>query len=409
MNSKSDEQSDKKLKLIMKLFDTSLKNFRKKDVLDIDDDYITVNKNNKIEKTKNQSDSEKDENICFLFYAEIKYDSNGIFININNLLPSNNIYQNQALIDEVEKGLWYVIQPKKKGISRINRTKYFLKEGDIIKLGNIKFLINEISIIYDIKKKQSAEPAKDDKKKEPYEDINLEAEPFISEEIKIYKQCKACNGTYNIQICECEKKSHFSCFAQRLVQDGQQGDDKLKINYNKTNNDKVIKYYIPNFFCNECNCQYSFIYKIPESNTVLQSIKYDSIIRESYMIMESIGTKDKTAFIIILSKGDATIGNGKNKQSDVIIEDPSIKERHAKFVFDKDNGKVRIKSLYEKNYDFDTSVLIRKDISLCENKKIVLKVKNNVFIANALKGEDIQDESSDSSSDDDDDDDDDAE
>ena len=391
MNYKKDEKIDNIMKLIIKLYDNILKNFGKREILDIDDDYITVNQNNKIVKIKHQSDLENNENICFLFFAEVDYNSN---IHIDNLLAGNIIYQNKELINEIEKNLWYVIQPKKQGISRINKMNYFLNEGDIIKLGDIKFVINEINISYDIKKKISSEKIKDDKRKRPYVDINLVAEPFLSEKINIYKQCKLCTKTFDIQICECEKKSHFSCFALK------NGNDKN--NYTKTNNDKVIKYFIKNFFCDKCNCQYSFRYRIPDKNTILYSVPIDSIGRESYMIMESIGTKDKTVFFIILSKGDIIIG--KNEKTDVIIDDPSIKEQHAKFIFNKNTGRVRIESLYEKKNDFDTSVLIRNDITLCE-KKILLKVKNNVFIVNALKSEDIQNESSDSSDDDDDDDD----
>ena len=400
----NENENENKIKLIIKLYDTSLNNYGKRKILEVDDDYIVLNNNNEIIKTKYQSDSENNENNCFLFYAEIKQIKDDFNIYIDNLISENNIYQNLALIDEIDKNLWYVIQSRKKGKEgkkRINKN-YFLLEGDIIKLGNKKFLINEINIDYYIKEKKSLHKKKEDnndeKKMKIYEDINLEAEQFLSGEIKNYRKCKLCE-TYNIQICDCEKISHFFCFASNI----NNPEKKLVQNIIDINNNdnKVIKYYLPNFFCSECNCQYSFRYKIPEKNTFLNSVQFDTIVRDNYMIMESIGSKDKTVFIIFLSKGNIIVGNDKNKENDIIIEDPSIKEQHAKIFFDTKKGKVKIESLNEN--DFDTSVLVRKEILLSENK-ILLKVENNVFIVNALKDEEILSESSDSSDSSDDDD-----
>ena len=153
----NENENENKIKLIIKLYDTSLNNYGKRKILEVDDDYIVLNNNNEIMQTKYQSDYENGENNCFLFYAEIKQIKDDFNIYIDNLISENNIYQNLALIDEIDKNLWYVIQSIKKGKEgkkRINKN-YFLLEGDIIKFGNKKFLINEINIDYYIKEKKS--------------------------------------------------------------------------------------------------------------------------------------------------------------------------------------------------------------------------------------------------------------
>ena len=96
--------------------------------------------------------------------------------------------------------------------------------------------------------------------------------------------------------------------------------------------------------------------------------------------MESLDDNDKTVFIIYLN--ESIIKIGKSENNDIIIEDESIKNEHAVIKYDKKNGKVWIESLSNDYYDFDNAVLVREEI-LVNSDKILLKINDNVLIANA--------------------------
>ena len=111
------------------------------------------------------------------------------------------------------------------------------------------------------------------------------------------------------------------------------------------------------------------------------------------MILESLGTKDKTVYIIkLLEKG---VRIGKSDKNDIIINDPSIKDEHALIQYDNTSGNIRINSLC--NDDFNTFVLVRNDIEL--NHKIILlksgKYSFKLFMDNIYNVQD-SDESDDS-------------
>ena len=129
-----------------------------------------------------------------------------------------------------------------------------------------------------------------------------------------------------------------------------------------------------NFFCSNCNCQFSYEYILPKpEDKRLNSINYTPNEDKDFIILESLGTEDKTVFFVFLTDDDIIIIGNNNENSDIVINDESIKEKHAKIYLD--NEKIWIESL---NNDFDVNVLVRNEILLNENK-ILLKVKNNVF------------------------------
>ena len=347
------EQS-KKIKI--GLYDYESKQFKKLE-FDLKDDIFIVLENNKeIGQKQNQSDIEDN---CFLFHSNFQFVDNEIYnIYIDNLVSENSIYQNKEIIDDLDNNLWYVIYfDKDKKIEN----KYYLIEGDIIKLGNMKFLVNKININLNRDKKDNAYIN--------YQNIvNINANPFLSHELPTYKKCKMCEKTYYIPLCKCRKITHFSCF-QKFYNDSQ--NNRLHIEKNKSKN--VTKYCIKNFFCSKCNCQYSYEYKLPKKeNKDLKSIEYKLNDEMNYIILESLGTKDKTVYFI--TKDNIIIGN-KNKDNDIIIDDESITEKLAQIYFDQDVGKIWIKNL---SNDFNTSVLVRNEF-LLNDEKILLKVRNHVF------------------------------
>ena len=309
------ELSNKK-KIKIGLYDYESKQF-KEYKLDLKDDiFVVLNEKKEIIQKENQSEIEDN---CFLFHSNFNIVDNEIYnIHIDNLVAENNIYQNKEIIDDLDNNF------------KINNEN------------NDKVSINYKNI------------------------ININANPFFSHELQTYKKCLMCERTYYIPLCKCDKNIHFSCF-QKFYNDPK--NNKIKIETNKSQN--VTKYYIENFFCSKCNCQYSYEYKIPKIKN-LKSIYHTLNDYMNYIILESIGTKDKTVYII--TKDNIIIGNN-NKENDIIIEDNSIKEKHAQIYFDHINGKIWIRNLSD---DFDTSILIRDEV-LLNDEKILLKVKNHVF------------------------------
>jgi hypothetical protein len=89
----------------------------------------------------------------FLFHAYLNEINN---IVIDNIFVGNYTYQRKALIDEIDNYLWYLIHSNQKEEKKNNK-KYNLIEGDIIKLGNIKFLVNEIHIENNNEKEEEEE------------------------------------------------------------------------------------------------------------------------------------------------------------------------------------------------------------------------------------------------------------
>jgi len=363
------------IKLNIQLYNLATKRFKTESSFKIEDNYFCLKKENTLIKMKNQS--EIGDNF-FLFHAYLNEINN---IVIDNIFVGNYTYQRKALIDEIDNYLWYLIHSNQKEEKKNNK-KYNLIEGDIIKLGNIKFLVNEIHIENSSEKEEEEENKSENNEKnenekeaiklgnkKSNENCNIDAEPYITNTVSIV-QCKFCTS-YNFSICECPKVSHFPCF-QKM------NNDKEKLKTEKNHKKNVTKYYIKDFFCKKCHCQFSFRY---EGITTLESFNFDSP-DENYIILESLGTTDKTVYVISLDDGDIKIGKSDKKENDIIIQDDSIKDEHAVIKFDEINGDVSIESLCKD--EFNLSVLIRDEFELSEGKSI-FKAGNNIFRLNMLK------------------------
>jgi len=366
------DDDDIDIKLNIQLFDFASKSFKAELSFKIEDDYFCITNKNELIKKENQSDIGDN---FFLFHAYFNESNN---IVIDNIFVGNYIYQRQSLIDELDNYLWYIIQSN---LKEEKNKKYNLIKGDIIKLGNIKFLVNKIIIENNIESKNDTEKEEEEKEekeeknnfgnKNSNEDCNINAEPYITNFIPKIKGCKFCSS-YNFSICECPKISHFPCF-QNI------NNEKLKKEKNKNNN--IIKYYIKDFYCKKCNCQFSFRY---ESSPPLESFEFD-YPEDNYIILESLGTQDKTVYVIELNDQEIKIGKSDKKDNDLIIKDESIKDEHAVIKFDEKTGNVSIESLCKD--EFNLSVLIRDEIELSEGE-CIFKAGNNIFSINMAKDND---------------------
>ncbi len=148
------DDDDIDIKLNIQLFDFASKSFKAELSFKIEDDYFCITNKNELIKKENQSDIGDN---FFLFHAYFNESNN---IVIDNIFVGNYIYQRQSLIDELDNYLWYIIQSN---LKEEKNKKYNLIKGDIIKLGNIKFLVNEIIIENNIESKNDTEKEEEEK------------------------------------------------------------------------------------------------------------------------------------------------------------------------------------------------------------------------------------------------------
>ena len=352
-----DENQDD-VKLSIQLFDKTSNYFKRAVSLQIDDSFICLDKGNKIIKFQNQCEIEDNR---FLFCPSFDEEFN---IYIDNLISHNNIYQNEAIVNELDNKLWYIIPSNKE--ENKNKNYCYLSEGDIIKFGNSKFIVNKIKI----------ENNKTNNNNDENNDNNEDIKPFINHIIPRAKNCKFCQSYY-FPICECDEAIYFSCF--RKVNNG-----KVEIKNNSKNT--VTKYELNNFLCQECMCHYSFSYLINIKSPIEKIVPLYSFDfnepNDDYLILESIGNRNKIVYVINLNKGDIKIGNIKNKENDIGIDDNSIDDVFAVIKLEEKTGKIKLENLCEDG--FNMGILVQKEI-LIENDKIYcFKVGNDVFKLNSI-------------------------
>ena len=280
-----------------------------------------------------------------------------------------NMEQNEENISKINNKLWYVIHNGNK--------KYFLTKNDIIKLGRIKFLIEEVSIYsgdtqYELSIPNISKISKINKQNSilgnPFNLIK-EVNSFIdivnnnSEEKTL---CKICyteeidkENNPMVHLCKCKgglNYAHFDCIKQWMK-------TKLQI---KENEKKTVKsYYIPSFNCEICKTPYPYKFKLLNKNKIYELIdierpKCNYIILESLNQIKEKNENNKFIHVIkLINEEDITIG--RNNMADIKINDISVSRIHAKIKFNFSQKSLEIKDLKSK---FGTLVLIKDKVEL---------------------------------------------
>ena len=128
-----------KLDLKIKLFDSNSNEAYNYNEL-IDKDIYVVRKENEIMLRNNQADVEENEIILF----QIKKSKNNNSFQIINLNQKNNKIQNNDAIEKLDSKLWLSLN--KNVFDNEKNGYYSLCENDIIRFGNLKYLVHEINI-----------------------------------------------------------------------------------------------------------------------------------------------------------------------------------------------------------------------------------------------------------------------
>jgi hypothetical protein len=277
-------------------------------------------------------------------------------------------------VNNLDNKLWYIIKYNNSNIEDLN-DDYFLMENDIIRIGNLKYKVFEITFQEEEEKEEEKENDIDYDTNNEYINTNKNSEMVFDSapEMKKNKKCRFCE-CYNVSLCQCDKLVHFTCFKKNLNE---------KVNSFENDKKTVTTYKIEDFYCKICKTPYPIKFRIDFHNStdIFDVFNIDKKSYLNYIMLESLGHKNKDGgyqkivYLIKLTKDIVKIG--RNKDNDIIIDDPSIKDFHAQIKFDKTNKKILLENKTDKP---DVAVLIKNPLKM-NKKKIHLQCGRTFFEA----------------------------
>ena len=341
---------------------------------------------------------------------ELKQDEEELLFNVRNDNTDEYILENPVpiLIQPTEKNIndlsnkiWYVLKndPHQSNNSTQTVTNtnddYYLCKNDVIKLGRVKYSLNEINIPSRQNNIDRSQPLTDDTKYD-IDDLNKNTESvfdfiFQAKDSSDYTDipdderiCKICYSEENdkennplVHLCNCNgglRFSHFLCIKKWM-------ETKL---VTKENEKKTVKSYnIKSFNCEICKTPYPFKFKLNGIEKPFELISLEKPLESDYIILESLNQMKencniKSIHVIQLTGEELTIGRGH--ESDVRINDISVSRKHAILKYNED-GTLLLRDLKSK---FGTLILIKKPLKIKE-KKIHLQI-GRTYIEGWLMG-----------------------
>ena len=293
-------------------------------------------------------------------------------------------------INDLSNKIWYVLK-NDPNQNQSNQTiintndDYYLCKNDVIKLGRVKYSLNEINIPSRHNNIDVALPP-DDPSKYDIDELNMNTEPvfdfiYQAKDSSEYtdipndeRLCKICYSEDNdkennplVHLCNCNgglRFSHFECIKKWM-------ETKLNI---KENEKKTVKSYnIKSFNCEICKTPYPFKFKLNGIEKPFELIDLEKPHDKDYIILESLNQMKencniKSIHVIQLTGDELTIGRGH--ESDVRINDISVSRSHAKLKYNINEGTLLLRDLKSK---FGTLILIKKPLKIKE-KKIQIQI-----------------------------------
>ena len=309
---------------------------------------------------------------------------------LENKVPIR-IQPTEKNINDLSNKIWYVLKNDPFQSNQSNQTvtntndDYYLCKNDVIKLGRVKYSLNEINIPSRQNNIDIALPYHDPSKYD-IDSLNINTEPvfdfiFQAKDSSEYnnipdddKICKICYSEDNekeknplVHLCNCSgglRFSHFECIKKWM-------ETKLSI---KENEKKTVKSYnIKSFNCEICKTPYPFKFKLNGIEKPFELIDLQKPTDCNYIILESLNQMKencniKSIHVIQLNGEELIIGRGHD--SDVRINDISVSRNHAKIKYNLDDGTLLLRDLKSK---FGTLILIKKPLTIKE-KKIHLQI-----------------------------------
>ena len=332
-----------------------------------DSTFLILRKNLGVVRVDNQSNIETKKFELLLFHVR-KNKTKNINYSLENPIPTKISEDNS---NSLNIKLWYIINSDiDENTIKINNDDYYLCENDIIKFGNIKYIVKKLQIntndntntnkseeetmisdnynINSLNKDYVINLESSQQLKDFYETLN-EGNNIICYICRKY-ECSQDNPM--IKFCDCNF-FHYKCLK-----------NKINKKTNVIDKGKVKNYCIKLYRCNDCKSVYPLRFKI--DTKVFELFTIDDTLEKDYLILESIEHKIyygymKLIHIIKLDENTIKIGRCSEK-NDIIIPDPSISREHAYLKFNKE--KILIKNVSKK---YGSLVLIKKSLKINHN------------------------------------------
>ena len=361
--------------------------------------FIVRTENNNIESLQYQIEINSGKILFIIYYRDYKNE-----FKIEYPLLKTNMEENERNINGINNCLWYVINSVDNIDSKENED-YYISENDILKFGNVKYIVKEIHIEYNDKNLKNnntylftGQPGRTTSKQ--IFDLNHIC--------KAHKYCEFCKCLM-VRLCECNEFEHFDCIKDWI-------NDRII-----TKENEIVNSYYFNIFqckeyisrkcneekcekgdcCKKCNTYYPLYFKLDKNENLSEEEKkeqkeyiefYEIKKPENcdYLILESLPHLDKISnspkiekdiHVIKLIEGkDINIGSGKN--NDVIIHDISVCKIHSIIKYDKNKGKLLLKN---KSKRTGTLVLIKEKSIVLSEKEKYFQVDKSFISAKIIK------------------------
>ena len=346
----------------------------------LSDSVFLVRKQNNIITNATNDFSQDD------LFLNVKCEKNEKYIISNEIINLND--STEKNIQNLQNKIWYVLPneiEKNENVQsnlkiKNSNNNYYLCKNDIIKLGRVKYAINEIHI--PSKKNNIDIEIKNENIKEndyDIDSININSKPIFNfiyqckkENINEDTLCKICYSNENeennplVNLCNCSggiRFAHYECIKKWM-------ETKLSL---KENVKKTVKNYtIKSFNCEICKSPYPFKFKIEGKDKIFDLINIEKPNCD-YIILESLNqmknnSNVKSIHIVQLNNEDIIIGRGHF--SDIRINDISVSRNHACLKYNEESGRLLLRDLKSK---FGTLVLIKKPLVI-NNNKICLQI-----------------------------------
>ena len=374
--------------------------------------YVIRTKYNSFKIINQHADIETGNSEELIFYINNSNENTFFLI---NFIPKD-LKHSIANFNLINNKIWYVINresPEKDIIHPNYNENYYLNVNDIIKLGKVKFIVQNIHLMkkdYNYNEEEPPMPVQEiqynisnlNKNSKPvFNNVYIVENYFYNNNLNENNSdessndgqnnhCRFCNDSHTnnqtnednnflITICKCGDLIHFKClknkFKELLVK------DEAKGNY-------IDSYVFRNFNCPKCKDIYPTKFKLEGHDRIFYLI--DILLPNdcNYIILESIdffmyNEYYKCIYVAKFIKNDIQIG--RENDNDIINKDSSMSRHHAKLNFDKNSGKICIQNL---NNTYGTLVLVKKPIKLLD-KKICLQIGRTYVEASLINREEF--------------------
>ena len=322
------------------------------------------------------------------------------------------------LINNLKNNLYYVMNSYSEDDKRINKNEnddYYLNENDIIKMGNMIYIVRKLFI----KSNDNNNDNERDKNKDKVYDI----ESLNKDKSPIFDTCfmkkfdeKIISELTNIKeptSLNLPKEAFYYCFhIINDIKDSIEIEKKKKyfngrVIITETKNKNVTNYIFDLFKCEKCKETtnlthlYPLRYMLPNDEKIYELIEIKEPENTNYLILESLEeiaqnekkevkeNLKKYIHVVKLTEEGQKFYIGRGDKSDIKMDpkNTNVSSKHAVIIFL--NGKVILKNISEK---LNTSVLIKtikEDLEIKE-KEIYLEAGRSFIEAKIMTKEEYE-------------------